>query len=220
MTVTYEDLAREIDLVAKMVAKDYPDISWEDLRQDLALFVIKNGKSLKSRAEGGNPKKILNLVALKKAKEYRTEHMVLSPQYAYKPDDIKNILETAFFLPDRSSFVPDDARSPLSKTFNLYDPDGAFQVEAVDPFHFADAMEVASDVKAAIAKLKPELKEAIFERYVLGKVPTNASWERKRLNNAVNELTRKLNWYRGYDPDRHRSTSNAGARARISEDYE
>lgn len=220
MTVVYEDLVREIDLVAKMVAKDYPDISWEDLRQDLALFVIQNGKSLKSRAEGGNPKKILNLVALKKAKEYRTEHMVLSPQYAYKPDDIKRILETAFFTPDRSSYVPDDARSPLSKTFNLYDPDGAFQVEAVDPFHFADAMEVASDVKAALAKLKPELKEAIFERYVLGNVPTNASWERKRLNNAVNELTRKLNWYRGFDPDRKRTTSNAGARARISEDYE
>jgi hypothetical protein len=81
-------------------------------------------------------------------------------------------------------------------------------------------MEVASDVKAALKKLKPELKEAIFERYVLGKVPENASWERKRLNNAVNELTRKLNWYRGFDPDRKRTTSNAGSRVRISEDYE
>jgi hypothetical protein len=216
----YEDLVKEIDIVSKMVAKDYPDISWEDLRQDLAVFVLQNGKSLKSRADGGNPKKILQLVALQKAKNYRTQHMVLSPQYAYKPDDIKNILETAFYMPDRSSYVPDDARSPLSKTFNLYDPDGAFRVEAVDPFHFTDAMEVASDVKAALKKLKPELKEAIFERYVLGKVPENASWERKRLNNAVNELTRKLNWYRGFDPDRKRTTSNAGSRVRISEDYE
>lgn len=220
MSVTYEDLVKEIDIVAKTVARDYPDISWEDLRQDLVVFVLQNGKSLKPRSEGGNPKKILQLVALKKAKDYRTEHMVLSPQYAYKPDDIKNILETAFFLPDRSSYVPDDARSPLSKTFNLYDPDGAFQVEHVDPFHFADAMEVASDVKAAIKKLKPELKEALFKRYVLGEVPDNASWERKRLNNAVNELTRKLNWYRGFDPDSRKTTSNAGARARISEDYE
>jgi DNA-directed RNA polymerase specialized sigma24 family protein len=218
--VTYEDLVREIDLVAKVVAKDYPDISWEDLRQDLAVFVIQNGKSIKPRSEGGNPKKILQLVANQKAKGYRTEHMVLSPQYAYRPDDIKNILETAFFTPDRSSFVPDDARNPLSKTFNLYDPDGAFQVEAVDPFHFADAMEVASDVKAALKKLKPELREAIFRRYALGEVPDNASWQRKRLNNAINELTRKLNWYRGFDPDRRKSTSNAGARARISEDYE
>ena len=79
-------------------------------------------------------------------------------------------------------------------------------------------MEVASDVKAALKKLKPELREAIFRRYALGEVPDNASWQRKRLNNAINELTRKLNWYRGFDPDRRKSTSNAGARARISED--
>lgn len=221
MGVSYEDLKKEIDYVAHQVARDYPDIDWQDLRQELCIFVLENGKSLKPRSEGGNPKKILTLVANQKAKNMRTQHMILTPQYAYRPEDIKLILEHAFLEPSGSAYVPDDARHPLSKTFNVYDSENNFQVFGVDPFHIPDFIEVASDVKAAMMKLKPELREAIFKRYALGEVPDNASWERKRLNNAINELTRKLNWYRGgAGLDRKIVSSNAGARVRISEDYE
>lgn len=218
--LTYEQAAKDIDLVAKNVARDYPDIDWEDLRQELVVFVLENAKSLKTRSEGGNPRKLFALVAQTAAKKIRTQHMILSPQYAYRPSEIKLILESAFFGPDGASYVPDDARDPLSRTFNVYDPDGAFQVKSEDPFHLPDAIEIASDVKAAIAKLKVEHREAIFERYVLMEVPDNASWKRKRLNNAINELTRKLNWYRGVDKDKRSVTSNAGARVRISQTYE
>lgn len=218
--LTYEQAARDIDIVAKSVARDYPDIDWEDVRQELVVFVLENAKSLKGRDEGGNPRKLFGLVGQTYAKKVRTQHMILSPQYAYRPSEIKLILETAFFGPDSSSYVPDDARDPLSRTFNVYDPDGAFQVQSVDPFHLPDAIEISSDIKAAMMKLKPEHKEAIFERYVLMEVPDNSSWKRKRLNNAINELTRQLNWYRGVDKDRRRSTSNAGSRARISKEYE
>lgn len=218
--LTYEEVARDIDIVAKQVARDYPDIDWQDLRQELVVFVLENAKSLKPRSEGGNPRRLLNLVAQSYSKKLRTQHMTLSPQYAYRPSEVKLILENAFFGPDRTSFVPDDARSPLSKTFTVYDPDGAFHTEDIDPFHYPDAMEVASDVKAALKKLKPELREAIFERYVLMKVPDNSSWERKRLNNAINELTRKLNWYRGLDADRRKVTTNAGSKVQISRNYD
>lgn len=247
MAATYEDLAEVIDRVAKQVARDYPDIDWEDVRQELALFVIKNGKSIKLKDDGGNPRWILDRVAKDYCKKSRTEHMALSPQYAYRPSDVSLILETAFLDRDNIGFVPDDARDPLSKTFNLFDKDKNFTGAAMvmerehvteeddslpdprerevvvlhpDPFHEIDYMDVSSDVRAAARLLKPELKEAIFNRYVLGIVPHNNSYERKKLNKAVNELTRKLNWYRGHSNNNRRAVTNAGARAIISEVYE
>lgn len=246
MAATYEDLASDIDRVARNVSSDYPDIDWEDVRQELVVFVLENGQSIKMYDEGGNPRRLLILVANSYAKKLRTQHMSLTPQYAYRPSDVKLILETAFFGYAPSNYVPDDARHPLSKTFNTYDGGKSFQhgtgfererelengdrldkedLETVvvqpDHFHEMDSIEVASDVKAALIKLKPELKESIFNRYVLGIVPKNSSYERKRLNKAINELTRKLNWYRGgRNPDTRRVLSNAGAQAALSEAYE
>lgn len=220
MAASYEDLATVIDRVARNVAADYPDIEWEDVRQELALFVLEHGSSIKLREDGGNPRKLLTLVALDYSKRLRTQHMTLTPQYAYRPSDVKAILESAWSDAPRSAYVPDDARSPLSRTFNIYDPNGGFEVEAVDPFHETDFTEVSSDIKATVAKLKPEHRAAIFRRFVLGEMPDNNSYERKLLNKAVNELTRKLNWYRGFDQGRRRVFSNAGARASISEGYD
>lgn len=239
---TYEDLASDIDRVSRHVARDYPDIDWEDVRQELALFVVKNGKSIKLREFGGNPRRLLSLVANQYCKDQRTQHMTLSPQYAYRPSDVSLILETAYLNRSSSDYVPDDARHPLSKTFNLYDEGHSFATghSAVaerenlsdeegeslgivvihqDSFHEMDFSEVSSDVREAAKDLKPELKEAIFNRYVLGQVPDNNSYERKKLNKAVNELTRRLNWYRGL-PDRRRAMSNAASRAAVSEPYE
>lgn len=245
MVAQYEDLAEDIDRVSRQVARDYPDIDWQDVRQELALFVVQRGKSIKLKNEGGNPKRLLILVANEYCKKERTQHMALTPQYAYRPSDVSLVLETAYLGRSNADFVPDDARSPLSKTFNRFDVDRSFDVGASyereresfsddddsrgtqevvsvspDPFHEVDFVEVSSDVRAAAQKLKPVLKEAIYNRYVLGIVPENNSYERKKLNKAVNELTRKLNWYRGTTGDRRKVVSNAGSRAVISETYE
>ena len=221
---TYEDLKDSIDRVAKRVAKDYPDIDWEDIRQELAVFVLTNGPSIKLRDEGGNPVKFLELVAQTYSGKQRAQHLSLSPQYAYRPSDVKLILETAFEPESISSaYVPDDARHPLSNTFNIFDSEGAFITRDKDPFNEPDAMEVASDVRAALLRLKPDDKEAIFNRYALGIVPENSSWERKKLNRAINRLTYTLNTYRGKGPTdvrKRKAVSNAGARARISEQYD
>lgn len=218
MAATYEDLADTIDRVARNVSSDYPDIDWQDVRQELCLFVLENGKSIKLKEDGGNPRWVLDRVANEYCKKLRTGHMTLTPQYAYKPSDVMKILETAFSEDPMASYVPEDARDPLSGTFTVWDNQGSWKTMEADPFHFVDAIEVSSDVRAVLKKLKPELKEAIFKRFVVG-VPENNSYERKRLNKAINELTRKLNWYRGFSENR-KALSNASARVRISESYE
>lgn len=222
MTATYEDLQFDIIRVSKDVAKDYPDIDWEDVHQEVALFVIQHGKSIKLREEGGNPRWFLKRVAQAYCKAQRTQHLSLTPQYAYRPSDVKKILETLFEQNPGLQYVPDDARDPLSSTFTTYDEQGAFKSVDVDPFHFSDAMEVSSDVKSALRRIKPEYREAIFNRYVLGIVPENSSWERKKLNKAVNDLTLKLNSYRGSIAEKQgrRAQSNARARAVINKGYE
>lgn len=226
MAATYEDLELDIIRAARDVAKDYPDIDWEDVRQELALFVIKHGKSIKLREDGGNPRWLLKRVAQTYCKEQRTQHLSMSPQYAYKPSDVKKILETAFFADDISKMdVPEDAYSPLEGTVKTYareDENGEVQIDVMYAFHEAVGVELASDVKAALKRIKPEYREAIFKRYVLGEIPDNASWERKKLNKAINDLTLKLNSYRGSVTDRQmrKAHSNAHARAQISRSYE
>lgn len=199
MAATYEDLARMIDLVAKNVAKDYPDVEWEDLRQDMSMFVVQHGKSIKLKEDGGNPRWLLERVAQTAAKRIRTQHLILTSQYAYRPSDVKKILETAFF-PEQmeSTQVPEDAIS-------------------LDQI---DSLQVSSDVMAAYDLLKPEWKEVLFRRYALNQIPSNETYERKKLNKAINELTFRLNSYRGAAKNRRRVMSNAGARAAISEMYE
>lgn len=183
MPATYEDLSVDIDRVAKRVAADYPDIDWEDVRQELVVFVMANGPSIKLRAEGGNPVRFLNLVAQSYCLKLRTQHHTLSVQYAYRPSDIKRILETAFSVDDiMETYVPDDAKSMRG----------------------LDEVEIASDVKAAYDRLNMDEKATIFKRYALGIIPDNASNERKKLNNAVKKLTYKLNTYRGKGPDDRR----------------
>lgn len=201
MPAKYEDLVDVIDRVAKRVAADYPDIEWVDVRQELALFVLTNGESIKLRDDGGNPTWLLNRVAQTYCLKVRTQHMSLSPQYAYRPSDVKKILETAFSVENiMQTYVPDDAVSMKG----------------------LDEVEIASDVKAAYDRLNQEEKTAVFRRYALGEVPDNASYERKKLNAAIKKLTHKLNTYRGRGPDDRRMRrvmSNASANAALSENY-
>lgn len=222
---TYEDLSVLIDRVARKVSADYPDIDWEDVRQELVVFVLEHGKSIKLREHGGNPSWLLNRVAQSYCLKVRSQHMSLTPQYAYRPSDIKKILETAFFPDSRAeTHVPDDARNPLSNTFTVYDQDGAGSgVKDRDPFLEVDAMEVASDVMAAYGRLNEDEKRSIFLRYAIGQIPDNSSYERKKLNHAVKKLTYKLNTYRGRgldDRSMRKARSNAGARAAITATWE
>lgn len=222
---TYEDLSEAIDRVARRSAADYPDVDWEDVRQELVLFVLEHGPSIRLKEYGGNPVWLLGRVARSYCSKLRSQHMTLSPQYAYRPSDVRKVLETALDQTERAdTYVPEDARNPLSNTFTVYDLDGSGSgVKERDPFAHADAMEVASDVSAAYDRLNEDERRSIFKRYVLGIVPDNASNDRKKLNDAVKKLTYKLNTYRGRgvgDRVMRKAKSNAGARIAISETWD
>lgn len=196
-----EELLPLIEKVARQVASDYPDVSWEDIRGGLCIFVMENAKSIKTREEGGNPNWLLKRVAGTLCKEERAKQNYLSPQYAYRPSDVAKILETAFSVEHMDkTHVPEDAVSMKSGS---------------------DEVEVASDIRDAYNRLPSDLKVAIFTRYALGEIPDNASYERKKLNRAVKELTRLVNNYRGKGPFTGRRTvmSNASAHAVISRNY-
>lgn len=198
--VDVEEMLPVIEKISKQVASDYPDVDWEDIRGGVCLFVIENKNSLKSKEEGGNPNWILRRVANQLCKEERVQHLQLSSQYSYRPSDVAKILETAWTTDAiDGTHVPEDATS---------------QKPSSDP------LDLASDVRAAYDTLSEDLKITIFMRYALGEIPDNRSYERKRLNKAIKELTLRLNRYRGNRlPTRRRAVSNASARAMISEGY-
>lgn len=190
-----------IERVARQVASDYPDVEWEDIRSGLCIFVMQNANSIKMRNEGGNPNWLLKRVAGTLCKEERAQQHRVSVQYSYRPSDVSRILETAFSVEHiDKTHVPDDAVS-LKSGF--------------------DGVEIALDIRDAYNRLNMDMKESVFRRYALGEVPDNASYERKKLNKAVKELTRILNSYRGRGPftGRRHVMSNSAAHAVISNNY-
>jgi DNA-directed RNA polymerase specialized sigma24 family protein len=190
-----------IERVAKNIASDYPDVDWEDIRSGLCIFVMQNAESIKTREEGGNPNWLLKRVAGTLCKEERAQQHRVSVQYSYRPSDVSKILETAFSVESLDkTHVPEDAESMKSG---------------------ADEIEVASDIRDAYNRLPDDLKVAIFTRYALGEVPDNASYERKKLNKAIRELTRIVNSYRGKGPftATRRAISNSAAQSIIRNYY-
>ena len=195
-----EELLPDIENIARVVASDYPDIDWRDVRQHLCLFVLEKKTAFKVEDSGWGAKKILKRVAQQFCKDERNQQNYLSAQYSYRPSDVTKILETAWSIAEiTDTYVPEDAVSVKND---------------------ADPLDLASDVRQAYESLPDDLRASIFSRYALGEVPLNASYERKKLNKAVKELTRILNTYRGSRlPFRRRVISNAKANALISKGY-
>lgn len=182
-----------IERIAQQVAADYPDVEWEDVRQELCKFVIEKGDSLVWEGGGGSVKKILRRVASSYCKDERTSQQYLSSQYSYRPSDVMKILETAWDVTER--YVPEDAQSLKADV---------------------DGLDLSSDVKQAMSLLSEDQRLAIFSRYYMGIIPEHASYDRKRLNAAIRELTKALNSYRGH---KRKVVSNARAAAIIANAY-
>lgn len=200
MAASYDDLADNIDKIAKFVAKDFPDIDWQDVRQHLALFVLERGSSIKLKSEGGQPNWILKKVAQTYCKDQRVQHLTLSPQYAYRPSDVMKLLELAFTT---------EALTEIEE-LDLW--------EKVEGF---DLLDMTSDIKRAFDRLKHDDKVAIFRRFAVG-IPANDSYERKKLNGAIKTLTYNLNSFVGREPgDNFRKhTTSAGSRYELSSVYD
>lgn len=185
------------DIVAKtsrFVARDFPDVSSDDLFQDLMMYVLSN-KNLRN-PDGEHVASGLYKRCVKFAWEYRKQSLYLTSQYSYRTSDVRKILETLFDYRDWThSFLPDDARS-------LSDD---------------DRLVVNSDVKRAYETLSEIYQVSIFKRYALKQIPT-ATGDKERLRRAVERMADYLNFYKSVTPRSHegpgsrRVISNATAR--------
>ena len=190
----FQDIVRK---TAKFVARDFPEVDWEDLFQDVMLEVLSNDKIVSP--EDDHISTGLYRIATEHAWEYRKQALYISPQYSYRTSDIRKILETAF-NPSAwdSSFLPDDARS-MSQD---------------------DRLVINSDIKRGMNYLPPDYVEALFKRYALKESTTKGSAAEKVLQRATERLTDVLNFYvfdnHHEGPGSRRAITNANARYIIS----
>lgn len=184
-----------VDKVASFVVKDFPNTSVEDLTQDLWVFILEN-RSLKHPDDVGSSY-VLTQVAKTAAFKLRTQHLQVSVQYAYRPSDVKKILESVYH-PEMwfsgISYVPADAKS----------------------INQDDQLVVNGDVASAVERLPEQYKKAILERYRFSIIPESQSAEYRKLNRAITKLTELLNSYKPKKdhegPGARKAISNATAR--------
>lgn len=196
MSMTLEEITPVIKGAARKVTFDYPEVEYEDLTQELYLTFLQYQDTIRSEDEGGNPSALFNKIARQIASRIRTESLRATSQYNYRPSDLRRILETVY----NQEMWP-----------HAVVPEDAISIKGNDP------IEISSDVAAALDRLPDVYRQAIEKRYKFGEVPTNGTYERKRLNLAISALADTLNSYRGYDtgPGSRRVVSNATAQVMI-----
>ena len=178
---------RLIRRAVRFVTSDFPDVSYEDLVQDMWCHVLES-PGLDPNINGVST--FLTKRARKMAWDIRTDQLYHSDQYSYRTSDVRRLLEDVFdYELWNGGWVPEDARS-----------DG----DAMAP------VELRADVKAAFTFLLPQYQSAIIARYQLGIEPAPESSQRRTLDRAVQRLTRLMNTHYNRRP-RRRVISNAEA---------
>lgn len=187
------------DLVAKIsasVARDFPGVDQDDISQHLYLTILTNRKNFKSPDNAGVTGALWR-IAKDHATQLRAEALHLSAQYAYRPSDVRKILENTF---DRAEWfdteVPEDARS-------LKDS--------------ADELDLQSDIKWGWSQLHITEMQLVFRRYALKEDLGEA--DRRKLNRAIEKLVDVVNTYPRPGHPR-RAMTNARAQHIIGGSYE
>jgi len=183
-----------VEEVARFVASAYPDVDKEDLQQDLWVWVLEQERF--SNPDDDGCRTAMYWLARKKSAKYRAEHLSLSPQYCYRSDDIREILDGW----------------PNVLTSDTTDRS------------FSEQVAVHSDVMWAFSQLSDNYREAIIDRYGADKeIPASGTAARKTLNRAINKLTDILNTYSRTGvtagPTVRRVLTNSQSRHRINENY-
>jgi len=187
----YDEWEEIVSRTVRFVVKDFPDVEYDDLFQDLMTYVLGN-RNLKN-PDGPHVSTGLYKKAIQFAWEYRKQSLYITSQYSYRTSDIKKILETLFDYREwTTSFIPDDAKS-LSED---------------------DRLVVNSDIKRAFDSLSDEYKQTIYSRYALNILPESTNGKRN-LNRAIATLTDYINFYqwgrRTDGPGQRRTITNATA---------
>lgn len=174
--------------IAQSVARDFPGTSSDDLSQQLYLTILENRSRFKNPDNDG-----VTGALWKIAKGYatllRSEALHISPQYAYRPSDIKRILEHTFNRGEWfDTHVPEDAESIKDS---------------------ADELDLQSDIKWGWSQLHIDEQRIVFRRFAL-KDELDGT-ERKRLSRAMENLTEIVNTYpRPGHPRRAMTNARAG----------
>jgi len=187
-----ENFKEPIEKVARTVAKDFPDVEWEDLSQELYCIIIEHTDI--PEPEDGDPYPTLFGAAKIIARKIRAQHLDISPQYTYRQSDVRRILESSMYYDLwQSGWTPEDDPSEYSHS---------------------DAIITRMDVTWAITLLSVDYRDAILSRYRDGVVPQHATPEYKRLDRALRKLTDTINNYKRPHPEgpgSRKAISNAHA---------
>ena len=167
----YDAWEEIVSRTVRFVIKDFPDVEYDDLFQDVMAYVLQNSNL--RNPDGEHVSTGLYKKATSYAWEYRKQSLYITSQYSYRTSDVKKILETLFDYREwTTSFLPDDAKS-------LSDD---------------DRLVVNSDIKKAYDSLSDEYKQRIFTRYALKQEPGTPN-EKRNLNRAIEKLTDYINFY-------------------------
>lgn len=186
---TWDDI---ISRAARWTAHDFPNVTSDDLYQDLWVFVLET-----PALDPNNPG--VYTVLARKAKtiawDQRRADLQFTAQYSYRTSDVREILEGIYEYESWArGYCPADAI-------------GGDRMGSVD---------VRADVTWAMEKLPSQYREIIESRYRNNTQFEAHSAERRRLNRAIKRLTDTLNsYYRGSalagHPGRRKVITNAQA---------
>lgn len=179
-----------IENISRSVAYDYPCVEKDDVYQHLCLMILQE-QSLSNPDQEGVVGTLFK-IAKRYAKQQRVEALHISVQYAYRPSDVRKILETLFEYTEwMDGWVPEDAESIKDS---------------------ADSLDLHSDVSWAFSQLQKPQKEILYRRYGLREDLDNS--DRVRLSRATDKLVEVLNTYRR-PGHRRKAMTNAASNATI-----
>ena len=192
----YDDYVDVVQRVAKFSARRYPNVDWEDISQEMMIWVLQTEKLTAPDAD--DTFTILRNLAQRLVKKERAENLHRSAQYDYSLSDVIRILDDSLEKEEwERGWVPEDGHDDHQ-----------------------DGVAMRSDIFWAYQLLHPTYKTALWKRYVLADIPQPGSDDKRRLARAHRRLMEVLNGYnRGYrEGPGHRAVhSNATWNAIISD---
>lgn len=188
-----------VDKVARTTCRDFPDSDLEDIQQAIweALLTAQEKGKLMTRDEQ-YAESALFYAAKTAAWRERKEHLTISPQYGYRTEDVRGLLQTYFSKEDWvNARVPEDAVSELGNV----------------------GLEMSTDLSRAWKRLTNPHKVLIFAHFGL-----RESVDSKKLSRAISRMADILNTYqpqgRHNGPGRRKVINNVSAREQISKNTE
>jgi len=143
-----DDISKEfydaVERAAKDVARTWPLLDWEDLRQEMWVFLLERPNQLAERMADENPGPKLRKIAKQVATEGNSAYEFFSGQYEYGTDEVRGLLEMGVIVrPEETTLIEStDLSSGMlalrSFNKNHFDVIVNKYVHGIDPTHRKD----------------------------------------------------------------------------------